>query len=84
MRRSVDVVWRAVDHVLVIARPGGEPIVVRGPAADVWTLLADDSDLDGLAGVLAHWYGAPIPVVRDDIAPLLDRLSEEGFVVDAD
>lgn len=81
MRRAVDVVWRSVDHALVIGRPGRDAVIVLGPAAATWSLLSADMEPGEIAAILAKRHGTPIAEVRRDLRPLLDRFVAEGFVV---
>lgn len=81
MRRDPAAIWRAAPGYLVLGRPDRPPITVSGPGADVW-LLTDALDRRSIVDVLAARYDADREVVRADVDALLDRLVDDGFVLD--
>jgi hypothetical protein len=82
VKRGPDVVWRAIDQLLVLGKPDGTVVEVAGPGADVWRLLGTTATLEELVAELAARYGAPVEVIRADVDAFLAELRREAFVVD--
>ena len=54
--RGPDVVWRAVDQLLVVGRPDGTVLTVTGPGSDVWQLLDTGASVDQIVAELSERY----------------------------
>ncbi|CCH72303.1 hypothetical protein BN11_1520016 [Nostocoides australiense Ben110] len=80
MRRAPDSLWRSIPGTLVLARPGGRPIVALGPAAEIWGLLADDITAEQITQALLPRFAAEPETIRADVSVLLDRLEAEGHL----
>ena len=81
MRRNPQSLWRFVPGFLAVGLPGCDVLTVRGPAADLWYLLREDTTVETLTEALADRYGAAVLDVLQDVAPLLERLELEGHVI---
>jgi hypothetical protein len=76
------VLWRTAPRYLVLATVDGGPIEVLGPGADVWDALDRPRALDDIVGRLSLRYEADPCRITADVAELLERLGEQGFVTE--
>ena len=82
IRRSPDVLAAQLSEAeLVLLGPQSERYVGLDPiAADVWAALETPRTLSQIAQSLAAHYNAPPDRIAADIAPMLERLEQEGLV----
>jgi hypothetical protein len=71
---------RSGDRVVVLAPAGVDPVVLEGPAAIVWGLLAEPVEEQALFELVAESFGVPVATVTTDVAPFLRELLEAGAV----
>jgi hypothetical protein len=78
--RADRVVWRrTLGGVVVLpTHRSTEPVALRGPAAEIWELLAEPMRASDLVAVLAETYRVGEHDVADDVAGALDLLSDLG------
>ena len=78
--RAEPVLWRrTLDGVVLLeARAEAEPVVLRGPAAAIWELLAQPMDDADLVATLATSYGVDRARVAPDVAVALATLADLG------
>lgn len=62
------------DGVLVLGPDSSQPIVVTGPAADVWPLVAVPTTFEDAVATLAERYAADAAVVAADLEPVWSEL----------
>jgi hypothetical protein len=74
------VLWRrTLDGVVVLmADDASEPVALRGPAAEIWELLAVPTSLADLTMALADEYGVAADQIRADVRGAVDDLSGLG------
>jgi Coenzyme PQQ synthesis protein D (PqqD) len=72
---------RVDDEVIVINLLTGTYFSLREAAADVWTMLTDGADLDGVAAALAEAHGLDQAAVHSDVACFVDALVDAGLLV---
>jgi hypothetical protein len=79
-RRAETMLWRrTLDGVLVLGlSEPSEPVALRGPAADIWELLAEPATVTALGVALAEGYGVPVERIAPDVQRAVDALSEVG------
>jgi hypothetical protein len=82
VQRRENVLWRSAPGFLVLAHADGELVAFSGPAAEVWSLLAEPTSPATIAEVLAARYGADVAEVLRDLVPLFEALVARGCVVD--
>ncbi|GAA5147476.1 hypothetical protein GCM10023340_19980 [Nocardioides marinquilinus] len=81
--RVHDVAWVEDDArvvVLRLARLDAEPLLLDGPAAEVWRRLEAPVGLDALVADLAHDFDGDPAVVRADVAAFLRDAEAAGVV----
>lgn len=79
--RGRGVAWRRVSGGAVLLPPAAaEPILVTGPGAVVWELLATPSDLPALAESISTEYGVNVDQVGSDLTPFLEALADCAVV----
>jgi hypothetical protein len=71
---------RSGERVIVLAPAGVEPVVLEGPAAIVWELLADPVEEQALFEQVADSFGVSVATVTTDVAPFLRELLDAGAV----
>lgn len=74
---------RLPDGVLLLAPAATEPIVITGPGADLWDLLARPDAFASAADTIARAYAGDPDQVRRDLAPVWDRLVAVGALTPA-
>jgi hypothetical protein len=79
-RRADTILWRrTLDGVLVLgASEPAEPVALRGPAADIWELLAQPETVAALGAALADGYGVPVERIAPEVQRAVDALAEVG------
>ena len=65
---------------MALARIDGDNVSLAGSGAAVLDLLDEPRTLDELANALAEAYDADVATSAADVEPLLDQLTESGFV----
>ena len=78
--RAPDVCWRVAPQYLALSKLDGSCLEVRGPGADIWQLLQLPCDHERLTGAVALRYSTQPDVVAGDVATLLTKLNELGYV----
>lgn len=79
--RAPGVPWRrVVDGAVLLPPAGDEPLVVTGPGAVVWELLATPGDVASLAERISSRFGVSADQVAEDIAPFLEALAERSMI----
>jgi hypothetical protein len=80
-RRSPRALHRVVGEEVLLASPDREGIdILTGPAAAVWRSLEDVTSARELADSLGATLRVPSSEVLSGIEPLLDTLSQRGWV----
>lgn len=69
-----------LDGVLVLGTRSSEPTRITSPGDAVWERLAEPQTTESLAAALSAEYGAPLDVVRADVAPVLAELMRVGAI----
>jgi hypothetical protein len=72
--RSPTVLWRRTAFGVVVRTVEGPVVALEGSGAALWDRLEQPATPAELADALAARYDAPVEVVADDIAPVLDDL----------
>ncbi|CAN5635302.1 PqqD family protein [soil metagenome] len=72
---------RVEDEVIAINLATGTYFSLRGSAADVWSLLIQDADVDGVSTAMSDAYGVDTTVVVADVKNFVDDLIEAGLLV---
>jgi len=62
------------DGLLLLGPTATEPIVMTGPAADVWGLVDTPISFEQVVSTLARRYDVAPPLVAADLEPVWDRL----------
>jgi hypothetical protein len=81
--RADDVAWVEDDVrvvVLRLARLDAEPLLLDGPAAEVWLRLEEPVGLEALVADLAHDFDGDPDVVRADVTAFLRDAESAGVV----
>jgi hypothetical protein len=65
---------RLPDGLLVLDPHSPQPIVVTGPAADVWPLVAAPTTFDDAVRTLAERYAVDAGIVAADLEPVWSEL----------
>ena len=79
-RQRADVLVRSAPGFVAICRVDGHNVTMTGTGATVWQLLDAARTVDDCAATLAAVYDADRTSIAADVAPLLHRLADEGFV----
>ena len=79
-RRSPDLLTRETPDFVVVARLDGTRISLVGSGVAVWSLLDEPRTLAELADALSEAYDADATSIAEDVEPLLEQLTESGFV----
>ncbi len=72
---------RVEDEVIAINLATGTYFSLRGSAADVWSLLTQDVDVDGVSAAMSNAYGVDTTVVVADVKNFVDDLIDAGLLV---
>lgn len=67
-------------ETVLVDRDRGKILALNASGAAIWELLDGQRDVRRLAGVLAEATGIAEEVAAQDVAALLKRLGEEGFL----
>jgi hypothetical protein len=79
LERHPDALHRwLLDGVLVAGPRSDEPLHLTTPGDAVWAVMAEPRTPATVAALLGKVFGVPAPVVRTDIAPVLDALLAVG------
>jgi hypothetical protein len=79
IRRRPDVLWRrSLQAVVLLPAGADETYTMGGTGTALWELLAEWRTVDDLVAVLAEAFGAEPRLVREDLIPILDELTERG------
>jgi hypothetical protein len=79
-RRRADLLVRTAPGFVAICRRDGHNVSLTGTGAAVWELLDRGRTVNDLVVSLASVYDADGVAIAGDVAPLLQRLVDEGFV----
>lgn len=81
--RRVDVLWRSIPGLVVLARPemdGGDPVTVDGSGWVIWEMLASPIAEAELVELLAEAFAEDPDQVAHHVHALLVDLEDRGFV----
>jgi hypothetical protein len=80
-RRAEDALWRrTLDGVVVLPFDRPAPLVLRGPAARIWELLAQPLTIQELLDAIATIYAVEGDAVADEVGWAVDELAAAGAV----
>jgi hypothetical protein len=71
-------------ETVLVDRDRGKILALNATGAAIWELLDGKRDVGRLAGVLAEATGIAEEDATRDVAALIDRLAEEGFLAPAE
>jgi len=78
-RRSESTLWRrTLDGVVVLPDGADAPLVLRGPAARIWELLAQPLNVEELLDAIATVYAVEGDTVADEVGWAVGRLADAG------
>jgi hypothetical protein len=75
--RTTDISARTIgDETIVLSLPTSRYFTITGVGTRVFELLAEDTSLDTLVGIIVEEYEVEPAVARRDIDAFLDRLRD--------
>ncbi len=78
-RRSESTLWRrTLDGVVVLPEGALSPLVLRGPAARIWELLAQPLNVAELLDAIAAVYAVDGDTVADEVGWAVGQLADAG------
>jgi len=84
LQRASDALWRhTLDGVIVLSIDAPSPLMLFGPAADLWLSTAGPIRETALIEQIARAYERDIEGTQAELAPVIDQLLDLGILLDA-